>query len=289
MKRNRMACWMVVLGLLGMVAPWTVGAAERTAADLLPDTTLLYAELSHPGEVLEGITEHPLRERIEALPGVRDAYDQPQYRQFQAVLGVVETQLGGDWQSLLAAATAGGIAVGVDAETNGVALLIAANDDTTQEKILTKIVELACQEAQNQGNPDPIETAEYRGVDAYKLDKAVVAVFDRWLVATNKPDLGKCILDNFLDEGTSTLASDDRFQAARETRAEDASGWGYINIGALRDAGVAPDVFRGQTDNPVAELLLGGVLSNLQKTPYATPTLHLSQERARLEFATPHG
>ncbi|MDA1049682.1 MAG: hypothetical protein O3C40_04270 [Planctomycetota bacterium] len=274
--------------LLVLLLSATGLADDRTAADLLPPTTILYAEIPEPGMVLELFESHPLRQRIEKLQGVRDAYETKQFLQFKAALAIVEAKLGQSWQRVLQSVTEGGIAIGFDAETQGATLLVKARDEEAAPKLLDTIIELARAAAKDAGNSDPVNSGEYRGITAYQIDQAKIATWGRWLAVTNKPESGKAVLDALLDTPENTLATNAQFQDARSKAAGAATAWGYVNVEAIRKGGIAKDVFSGKTDNPVAELLVGGVLDTLQHTPYVTASLTLDQQHTRLEFASPH-
>ena len=126
------------------LAVWAVrvlGAAsaqadERSAADLLPPSTVLYAEVRQPAQLIDGVLNHPVREKIESLDAVRNAYATKQFRQFKAILSHIETQLGKRWPELLKSFLGAGIAVGVDAKTGGVALLTRGqNEDAPRNRL----------------------------------------------------------------------------------------------------------------------------------------------------------
>ncbi|MEO8493759.1 MAG: DUF3352 domain-containing protein, partial [Planctomycetota bacterium] len=263
-------------------------ADERTAADLLPPTTILYAEIPQPALLLELFENHPLRKRIDNLQGVRDAYENKQFLQLKAAVAIIEAKLGESWKHVLQSVTAGGIAIGFDPETQGAALLVKARDDQAAPKLLETLIELSRAAAKDAGNPDPIKSGEYRGITAYQVDQARIATLGQWLVVTNKPESGKAILDAYLDKPEQTLANNPHFQEARAKAADTVTAWGYVNIETIRNAGIAKQLFSGKTDNPGAELLVGGLLDTLQHTPYVTASLTLDQQRTRLEFATPH-
>lgn len=263
-------------------------ADDRTAADLLPPTTILYAEIAQPESVLETIENHPLRKRIENLQGVRGALESKQFLQFKAAVAIVEAKLGQPWHDIVQSVTEGGIAIGFDAQTQGAVLLAKARDEEAAPKLLQTLIELARAAADDAGNPDPVKSGEYRGITAYQVDQAKIVTVGPWLVVTNKPESGKAILDAYLDKPAQTLAGNEQFQEARSKSEDTGTAWGYVNVEAIRKGGIAKDLFSGKTDNPVAELLLGGLLDTLQHTPYATASLTLDQQRTRLEIATPH-
>ena len=71
----------------------TRAAGVRTAAELLPSTTLFYVEMNRPDEVLRLVLDHPLRRRLEQSPEYQKAFDTPQFKEFLSLvqLSVVTT------------------------------------------------------------------------------------------------------------------------------------------------------------------------------------------------------
>ena len=61
-----------------------------------------------------------------------------------------------------------------------------------------------------------------------------------------------------------------------------------MDIEALRKAGVGKEIFTGKSDNAGVEVLVGGVLNTLQKTPFATSSFYFSANQLRLNFSVPH-
>jgi hypothetical protein len=258
------------------------------AIDLLPKSTVIYAEIGQPNAIVKLVQDHPLRDRVEALQGVKDYYESQQYLGLKAGVAIVEAKLGKTWPELLEAATDGGIALGLDTETQGVAVLAKANDEKTYPEIISTLVELARQDAKGKNKPDPIKSGEHRGITAYQVDQARVVAFGRWLLVTNNGDLGNSILDSFLDKPEDTLAANEQFKTARSAAPRDASAWAYVDVEVLRNGGIAKELFTGRTENPVAELLVGGLLDTLKQTSHATAALTLDAKHARLELSTPH-
>lgn len=263
-------------------------ADDRVAADLLPPTTVIYAEIPRPEALLEVFKNHPLRKRIENLEGVRDAYSGKQFQQLKTAVAIIEAKLGQKWPEILGAVTEGGIALGFDAQTQGATLLIKARDEEAAPELLDTLIELARAAATADGKTDPVKSGEYRGITAYQVDQGRIAAFGPWLLVTNKQASGKALLDAYLDKPEHSLASNPKFQDARAKADDSATAWGYLDIKTIREGGVAKALFSGKTKNPVAELLVGGLLDTLQHTPYATASLTLTPQRTRLEFASPH-
>src|SRR5687768_2913598 len=101
---------MFVTGL-GLVRP-TRAAETRgapSAAELLPASTLFYAELSRPGDLSAQWVDHPLFDRIaHQSPELRRFFESPQYKEFQAVVALVERRANVTWRGALENVSGGG-------------------------------------------------------------------------------------------------------------------------------------------------------------------------------------
>ena len=103
-------------------------AQDRSADQLLPATTIFYAEIPNPPQLISTIFDHPLRKKIEDLEPYRQATKTDGYAAFLTGRKFVELQLGMEWREALETLTAKGIFIGLDAQTQGVAVLINAKD-----------------------------------------------------------------------------------------------------------------------------------------------------------------
>lgn len=262
-----------------------VVAADAIPAQLFPKTTIAYAEFPDPPAFLTTLLDHPLREKIEALEPYRQAIQTPGYRGFLAGRKFVEIQLGMEWREALEKLTHGGIYIGFDAATEGLVILVKAKDAESLDTFRSKLLELT----KLGKNPDQIKEGEYRGLSVYQADKAKFAVVDEWLIVSNKSEAGKFVLDRILDEDFSDSLQDEPvFQEAIATRPRNNAIWSFVNLSTLRDAGVAKKLFSGKADDPGGELLIGGILSSLQKTPFATGQIAATQEELEFQLSIPH-
>src|SRR6267142_3513019 len=91
----------VQLGVL-LVLVFGIGsritAAEKTALDLLPPTTVGYLEVPQPGKVAAVLLDHPLAREIEQQPAYQKALAGREYQQLQTALALVEDKLGMKWR-----------------------------------------------------------------------------------------------------------------------------------------------------------------------------------------------
>jgi hypothetical protein len=291
---RRIAICVIAWVLGSLLEGLAARADEITAADLLPPTTAVYAELSDPAQLLDLVMDHPIHKRLREIEDYQKAFDTPQYRQFLVLVKLFEGAVDAHWREGLKQITQGGVFLAIDAESKGVVLLVRANDAKKLETVVDAALTLARTDARQKGNPDPIKTAEYRGVTAYAVDRARLAIVGEWLVVTNKDELGKAVLDRFLSstediakQDDATLAGHPQFAAARAVREPDAVAWSYADLQPLREAGFGKKVAQGLHGNPLAELVLGGLVAVAKETPYATVSLTTKPDQVAISAAAP--
>ncbi|MEZ6065057.1 MAG: hypothetical protein R3B90_04980 [Planctomycetaceae bacterium] len=209
---------------------------DRQAAELLPPSTLFYAEVASPAAILDTILTHPLRTRVEDLEDYRKATSTKEYLGFQGILLYVESRLGMSWRAAVEALTANGVAVGVDPVTEGVAIIFHARDAETLDRLVSEAMQLAREDAKRKSQPDPYESSEYRGFTVQRTKQGLFATVGDRLLIVNKPELGQSIIDRLLDQGTDSLATQPRFQAAQTPQVTGATGWAWVDVAVLRQA-----------------------------------------------------
>jgi hypothetical protein len=276
-----------ILALLPSLAA-TGFADERTAAEILPPSVVVFAEIRQPQELLKTVYDHHLVRRLQELEPVRSALEKKPYLDFKAGVAIVESQMGLPWRRIVGQATGNGIALAIDAKTHGAAILARATDEGTQSKLVETLANLATQDAKTKDKPDPVKTTNYRGIKVYAVDKNKFTVAEGWLVATNNDELGKQIVDRILDKPQASLAGDAQFAGAHQAAPTSTTAWAYVNTEALRDAEFAKKLFSGQAENPLAELLFGGALSTLRQTSYVTVRAEVNDGQIRLSASAPH-
>ncbi len=285
-------CCAVMLGLGLLVAP-TAMAAEAAkpswqAAEWLPETVIAYAELSNLGDGIEMLLNHPLRDSIEALPAYQQVLKGDEFGKLQQGIAAFEGAMDMPWNEALATLSDGGVAVALDAQEGGIAILAKSSSEEKLKRFrgfLTVIRNL-------QPGTEP-RGGTYRGFTAEPLGKDLKLAFvDDLLLVTNNANLGKAIIDRYLDTDQPSLHSSERFQLAWSTIAPAAEGQAsvssFVDFTAVRSADLAKGLFKEKTENPLEELLLGGLFANLRHTPYATGKLDLHPAGLRLRLTTPH-
>ncbi len=270
----------------GVLVCLLVGPAvgDDSSAQFFPPSTVVYAELDDPSELVATIFDHPLRARIESLEPYKMAVQTPDYRRFQMGRVFVEGHFGMPWRDAIATFAGNGVSFALDGESKGAAVVIHGKDEAAMKTLRDKLIELA-QLGEEGGD---IKSADYRGVTAYEINKAKFAIKGQRMVVTNNGDLGKAILDRLIDQSGESLADNARYQLAVGGRGEDRTAWAFVDIEVLRDSGVAPAVYKDRIDNPVLELLVGGIQSCLTETPFVTATATARTEGLSVRLSMPH-
>lgn len=275
---------MTFVASLAHAAP---NADHKSAAEILPGSSLVYAELSDSAAVIKLLMDHPIRKKLEASDGYKQYLASPQYEQLQNGLALFEKQTGMKWRDAIESMSGGGLYVGFDLSTNGFALLMKATDSDKLATIHQAVAEAV--EKQNRGAIQKGRT--YRDIDTWKIGKGGFAIVGKWFLFTNNPDMGKTMFDNLLDGSPSALANDRDFKAAagrRGSSSDQPTAWAFARLPLIRGLGLLNKVLPEKSDNPGAELLFGGVQETLKNAPFITTALRVKNEELRLTIGAPH-
>ncbi|MGV3484984.1 MAG: hypothetical protein ACO1RT_11255 [Planctomycetaceae bacterium] len=275
---------------LAVALAGNVSAAAPTARELLPPSVVAYAEAIDLGAIATMVLEHPLRHRLESLPAYEAAMASSDFAKVQQAIGAFEASMGQPWSEALSVLTDGGISIALDSAEGGMAMLIKSSDIQKLERFRNFVLAIG---RMQQGQGLATDQTEYRGIAVYKLSgKAKMASFDHWLLITNSSSLGKSVIDHFLDGAGDSLQTSERlsgaFTALDLANAAKGQVTALVDVAALREAGMAKALANERTENPLAELVLGGILANLRETPYVTAALDLRRQGLQLRLSTPH-
>src|SRR5690606_1277558 len=143
-----------------------------------------------------------------------------------------------------------GLSIAFDVPTQGAVLMARAPDEAKLRVLLDRLPPAARAAARHKGDPGPLAGLAYRGQTGCKTDQAIVGAIGRWLIIANKADLARAVADNLLDGGKEVLGADADFRASLATRESEPAVWAYLDNRALREAGVAEDLYDGATEDP---------------------------------------
>ena len=279
------------LSMLGLFnETLSLRAEEFTASHVMPDSTIAFVAIEQPTAVIATLFDHPLITRIQNTEGYEKATSTDDYRNFLTGIKFFETQIGSPWRPAIEALTAKGVYAGFDKTTEGAVLLVHGKDEATMENFRVKILELTRLNGGESAKPK-----NYRDLVTYRVGDGGAVVLRDWLVVSNKGELGKVVLDRLLDTNAAssadaiagTLSANTAFGTASKDRDANSDVWAFVDVETIRDAGVAAKALEGKAENPLVELLFGGIQSMLRQTPYATASLVLSPSQVSAKISTP--
>lgn len=277
---------------------------EFSPAEVFSGTTAAYVELRDPGAFLQTLLEHPIAERLQQTEAWKQALRSPGMTGVLTARNFLELQFGKPWRETLTAISAKGLYLAVDASDKSVMLLVRGRDADFMQEVRLKLLELT-----RLGGSEirPLDT--YRDVPVYRLPQGGAAVVGEWLLVVSSANAGRTLLDRILDPPAATadtanspdqtranppqsLAAIPAFRTAnsRETPADTVRAW--FGLAAVRTAlqslsRPGQDVFTTRIDDPVAELLFGGLQSVLGHADWATAELQAEATGLQLRLATP--
>src|SRR5688500_6081833 len=97
-------------------------AADKSPPEMMPASTVVYAEMPQPQKLSDAVLDHPWVVELQNHPDFKRALAADQARHVLAVLKMVEDKLGMKWRPATNTLVGGGIYVGFDLPTLGVAV-----------------------------------------------------------------------------------------------------------------------------------------------------------------------
>lgn len=255
--------------------------ANRAAAEVFPASTIGYVEVQPPGQVVRFLLDHPLRERIEGLPQVKSGLKSKQFAAFLTGLGFVQVYTGMEWEESLDTLAGRGVSVGFDPATEAFGAVFVSAKPDKLPTLYKGLLRLA-----NQNNKNAVQQGEYRDLKAYSVGKQLflIPVKDRVFVS-NKKAMVKQMTDYWLDQPDQNLANHKGFAKARAASAG-RTIWGFGDLAALRNSGVAKELFRGRAENFGVELVVGGILEALKTSDDVSASLDLENQGIAVTIQT---
>lgn len=285
--------WPVRVLVAAFVSLMAVAAAraDKTAAEVLPPSTLAYVEISHPKELVPLILDHPLRKDIQQSSAFRQITAKPEFKKFRELVAQIEQRSGMQWPAALEQVSGDEIVFAVEPFTQGGVLLIKPTDMRTADAVRDALLSMLRDDAGKHGKPDPVEVKTYRGLKAYHVHDAIVADLGPWIMISNKKALAQRVANTYLDGGDS-LAADEQFTAAKKMAIGDGPipcAWAFVRIAPIRLFAHQPWLDpKYKSENPGAEFVFGGLIPIAQNAPYVTASLWLDHDGMKLSAAAPY-
>ena len=250
---------------------------EAFASEFFPATTSVYFCVGEAPQLIEKIERHPLVAAIAELPQFKELIASPQFVIATLATALVEAQTNESILSSLKSNLALGLAIGFDPESEGLAIIFRSNDEAKLKRLVGTILKVVAGGAKQEGRPVPFQKGTYRELVTAEFGDAVIARYQDWFIVSNKRALAKTIGDNLMDGTKNSLATQTWFKAAVKSQSP-SDVWVAMDLTSVREKGLAPDLFRGRTNNPGAELVLGGLLDAFKHAPCLSGHLNFDRQ-----------
>ena len=224
--------------------------------------TPIFLEIQRPHEIVQRLVDERLQSLLKQNRDYRKGIEGPQFRQFLDVVKLITESLNTTWPKAIEDLTGGGAFLAVEVQDGNAHVLIAIRPK--EPKFLLrfhdKLMELARQDADNNGRPDPIKSREYRGMTGYQFSPTEIhAIVDDTLWISNKSESLKMLVDRIADskEGKSdpnwkSLVDDPLWQQRRTALSGRSNAWALARMERLREL----DRARYQVADPVNPLAM---------------------------------
>ena len=257
--------------------------SENQIADWLPETTVLFGKIAP----VEQWLEHPLRTRWVETESFKRLWRSPQALQVRSGITIAEIALGLKLDQLAKDLSDRGAYVAIDSQTQAVALMLHTRSEQWLDDYIDKAFDYLRKDAKSKGNPDPIMSTEYRGVQAYKIQNGIFVKLGSWVLVTNQGDFAKAVVDHKLDNRKGLSQAPWYQEASNKLQATGSMAELWIDLARIREQMKNNDLFRGQANDFGAELILGGVLSVLANAQVMHASMTMDEQGIALEVQSP--
>ena len=259
---------------------------------LVPDVTDLFIKIEQPRRLVEGALNNALLKPLQNLEAVREFYESTSYRRFQQLLAYFEKHLGAGRFELLERLAGGGVVLSVKLgpQPAPALLVLQGKDEQLQRRFVTIALQVLNQELARQESPERLEKSSYRGVDTYHLGKGFyMATAGSALLVSNMDRTLRLAIDLHLDGGKKNLSQDQRVLEARKLLDPDPPAWAWLNMGTVRKAPAAKDIFTLPRNDAVLTVLFGNILDLGARASFVCAGIYAQDEGFQVSVRIPAG
>ncbi len=270
-----------------IIAPSAI-SAQSNFHDLLPESTAAVLQIQEPGEILQQFLTHPVVNSVYDAGLYDELIDDAQRAQIETLQNIIQNITGLPWEDAVKQATSGGVHLAFDPSSEGV-LLVLRGDEVVLDKVFDAVLSWLQPLAALSGNP--LKKGEYReGIIGYQIQEIRFAKKAGTLVVTNSRDLGRFVLDQLIDPTTHpTFASNKNYQAATvASKPQQHTAWLWADAKLLQQNNGLEQLEQAMRQNMLLELLAGGLVNQLAKSPYITAAIDFDHQHLKLNLTTAH-
>ena len=270
-----------------IIAPSAI-SAQSNFHDLLPESTAAVLQIQEPGEILQQFLTHPVINSVYDAGLYDELIDDAQRAQIETLQNIIQDITGLPWEDAIKQASSGGVHLAFDPSSEGV-LLVLRGDEVVLDKVFDAVLSWLQPLAALSGNP--LKKGEYReGIIGYQIQEIRFAKKAGTLVVTNSRDLGRFVLDQLIDPTTHpTFASNKNYQAATvDSKPQQHTAWLWADAKLLQQNNGLEQLEQAMRQNMLLELLAGGLVNQLAKSPYITAAIDFDHQHLKLDLTTAH-
>jgi hypothetical protein len=283
MFRVRVMLVLAVCSLLSL--PAFAADPLPPAAEWISPDAVAVLEVTGPEAVLDVMLHPNLIEAVKSSPAYKRQEKTQAFQEFKTHVDNVELFLETKWQPAIRQLFGGGLTVAVGPKDTAVLILDATNADILKDAHKLAII-VARDAATKAGKPDRVVSADYGGVKCWTFGpKESHAIIGNRLVVTNRPKELTAILDRRAKPGGPSLANSALYQRAKSAIGDQTAAHIYANAAVLKQVPGVKKALAGQ-ENPLAVLLLAGVLESLRESNWMTVGLGVQDDTFTLALAT---
>jgi len=284
MLRKPVMLLALALPALGLRTAVAAEAPLAPASQWIPQNAVIVLEVSRPGALLDVALDPKAAEVVGSLPAYQKLEARPGFKQFKGAIDFLQFQLETDWRSGLRKLVGGGVTFAVLPDEQ-VVLIVDADDAKLLERLHEILLGFARGDAEKQGQPGRVASAEYRGVTGWTFGpKEAHAILGNRLLVANKPEALKAMLDLRAEPNGRNLASSPAYRAAKQAAGSDAVATAYFDLKTLK---LLPGLQKALTEgqNPLASLLFAGMTEAVRESTWLAMGLHAQGDSLVLEAA----
>lgn len=271
------------------VAQAQAGEGPEAARWIAADQALFFAEVLKPEALIDRAVSDDLGRLIAAVPGLQDSLrDNPAIRELRQAVEYLSNVLETRPDEGLRKLVSGGVVLAVEGSKDEprIYLVVTPGDPEFLEEAHTELVELARQDARENGKPDPIQEAEHRGVRGFSVDEDEAhAIVDGKLIIASGADALRTLIDRTQDGLDAPLADDPTWSDRRAAVGEEAAAWAMVNLARLRE--IDPDQYAPEKFDAGAVFVFGPWIEALRTADWASLSLTWTEGRLAAELAMP--
>ena len=255
-----------------------IHAAEPVdLARVMPESAVVYVEVTRPEVLLEKALDPQLLETLGRSQGVKDFYDSDKFRQLKIGLGLIEARMNAKWPAL-ARDLAGSLHLAFEPQSKTAVFILRAKQPEVLASLHSTLVDLVELDAASKGKPSPVKSQDYQGTAVWSFAEGEHhAIVDDLYLASNQTEALQAALDRLKDPARAGLAGRPEYAAAKAQVPAGQTAWSLVRLEPLRQLPKADKLLSEKSNNPLTELLVGGVLDRLASSPVVVSSLHVDE------------